>query len=204
MLNAYGFFSLKRGPGIFELSEMNEYYSNAISVVQIGEYAIYSETPKTDLFLKKDLKTFVNIPLLYIGQNHMDDRLPDTLNVIKGFDGYGVLDSRKPYHKFRYIEKIYFTQWDWNKDTVDLFYNENASFYDAYEIFKKSTGADYIISSSDDTHTAFKKEQDGRYSFISVSDRFIFGCWSVSTLDDGKKILGELNSRITDYRKKHK
>jgi hypothetical protein len=202
VLNAYGFFSLKRGPGIFEVSEVNEYYSNAISVIQIGEYAVFAETDKTDLLLKKELKTFVNIPLLYIGQNHMEDKLPDALNVIKGFDGYGVLYSRKPYHKFRHVNRIYFTQWSWDNDTVDLFFNENDSFYDAYEIFKKSIDTNFIISSSDNTYSAFRKDQDGKYSFISVEDRFVFGCWSVSNPDEGKKILGELSSKISDYKKK--
>lgn len=202
VLNAYGFFSLKRGPGIFEVSAVNEYYSNAISIIQIGEYAVFAETEKIDLLLKKDLKTFVNIPLLYIGQNHMEDKLPDALKVIKGFDGYGVLYSRKPYHKFRYVSRIYFTQWSWNNDAVDLFFNENDSFYDAYEIFKKSIDANFIISSSDNTYSAFRKDLDGKYSFISVEDRFVFGCWSVSNPDEGNKILGELRSKIADYRKK--
>lgn len=201
VIDAYGFFSIKRGPGIFETADVNEFYSNSISIIQIGEYAVYSSTYKADLLLKTDLKTFVNIPLLYIGQNYIHDHLPDSLNVLKGVDGYGVLYSRKPYLKFPFLRNINFTQWLSNKDLIDVFFTEKDSFYDAYEIFKKSIDSNYIIISSDNTYTAFKKEQDNNYTFISVSDKWIFGCRSVSNINEGKKVLGEIRSRIEDYKK---
>jgi len=202
LLDAYGFYSIKRGPGLFETAQINEYYSNAVSIVQTGEYVMYSTTEKTDLLLKKDLKTFGNIPLLYIGQNFIHDKLPDTLNVLKGIDGYGVLYSRKPYHKFPLLSRINFTQWTWNKDLVDVYFTETDSFYDAYEIFKKSIDTSYVTISSDNTYTAFKKDQDGRYTFISVNDKWIFGCWSVAEMSEGKKILNEIRSRIETFKKK--
>ncbi len=201
VVNSYGFFSIKRGPGVFEAGEINEYYSNAISIIQTGEYAVYSETGKTDLLLKKDLKTFVNIPLLYIGQNYKSDKLPESLNVLKGIDGYGVLYSRKPYHKFPYVNGVFFTQWSWDKDLVDVFISEKKSFYDAYEIYKKSADSNFIMISSDNIYTAFKKDQDEKYSFISVSDNWIFGCWSVSDFNEGKKVLDEISSRIEKIKK---
>lgn len=200
VLNAYGFFSTKRGPGIFETAAVNEYYSNTVSIIQIGEYAIYSTSENSELQLKKDLKTFVNIPALYIGQNYNHDRLPDFLNVIKGVDGYGVLYSIKPYHMLPSLARICFTQWTLNNEMVDIFLNENKSFYDAYEIFKKNIDNSYIIISSDNIYTAFKREQDGKYSFISVTDRWIFGCWSINDMNEGKKILNEIRSRIEDYK----
>lgn len=202
VINAYGFFSIKRGPGIFETGDINEYYSNAISIIQTGEYAVYSETGKTDLLLKKDLKTFVNIPLLYIGQNFTGNKLPESINALKGIDGYGVLYSRKPYHKFPFVNGIYFTQWSWDKDLVDVFLSENNSFYDAYAIYKKSTDNNYIMISSDNVYTAFKKDADEKYSFISVNDNWVFGCWSVSDFNEGKKILDEISSRIEKYKKR--
>jgi len=202
VINAYGFFSLKRGPGIFEISEINEFYSNSDSIIQIGEYAVYSSSDKTDLLLKKDLKTFTNTPLLYIGQNYSHDKLPVLLGVLKGTDGFGVLYSRKPYHQFPFIGKIYFTQWSWNNELVNLFFSENDSFYDAYEIFKKSIDNNYVIISSDNIYSAFKKGQDGKYSFISVSDKWILGCWAITDLNDGKKLLNEIRSRIEDYKRK--
>ncbi len=201
VLDAYGFFSTRRGPGIFETGEMNEFYSNAISVIQVGEYAIYSTTEKSELLLKKELKAFVNTPLLYIGQNYMHDKLPYSLTVLKGGDGYGVLYSRKPYQA-QFLKNINFTQWTWNKDLIEVFFTENESFYDAYEIFKKIISSNYIMISSDNTYTAFKKEQDDKYSFISVTDKWIFGCWSVSDLNEGKKVLNEIRSRIEDYKRK--
>ncbi|PKL18982.1 MAG: hypothetical protein CVV49_03025 [Spirochaetae bacterium HGW-Spirochaetae-5] len=201
VLNAYGFFSIKRGPGIFEAGRINEYYTNSMSIIQTGEYAIYSETGKTDMLLRKDLKTFVNIPLLYIGQDYKNDKLPDNLNMLKGSDGYGVLYIRKSYHKFPYVNKIYFTQWSWDKDMVDVFVSENSSFHDAYEIYSKSTENNYIMISSDNVYTAFKKEPDDKYSFISVSDKWIFGCWSVSDFNEGKKVLDEIRSRIEKSKK---
>ena len=202
VLNAYGFYSIKRGPGIFETSDPNEYDSNSVSIIQIGEYAVYSTTDKTDLLLKKDLKTFTNIPLLYIGQNYTKNTLPGSLSILKGMDGYGVLYSEKPYHKFSFIKGIIFTQWMWNKDLIDVFISENNSFYDAYDIFKKNVDNNYILISSDNTYTAFRKEPDEKYSFISVNDKWIFGCWSISDFNEGKKILAEIRSRIEDFKKK--
>lgn len=200
VLNAYGFFSIKRGPGVFEAAQINEYYSNAISIIQTGEYAAYSETGKAEMFLKKDLKTFVNIPLLYLGHNFNNEKLPDSLNVLKGIDGYGVLYSKKPYHQYTLVKNIFFTQWSWNKDFVDVFLSKNSSFHDAYEIYRKSIENNYILISSNNIYSAFKKDQDGKYSFISVSDSWIFGCWSVSDFDEGKKVLDEINSRILKYK----
>lgn len=202
VLDAYGFYSIKRGPGIFEPAEINEYYTNEVSIFQTGQYVFFSITGNTDKLLKKDLKTFANIPMLYIGENYSHEKLPASLGVLKGSDGYGVLYSRKPYYKFPYLSGITLTQWVSDKDSVELFFAENDSFYDAYEIFKKTTAKDYILLSSDDIYTAFKKDSDGKYSFISVSDRWIFGCWSVTDLNAGKKILSEIRSRIEDYKKK--
>ena len=58
--------------------------------------------------------------------------------------------------------------------------------------------------SADNTYTAFKKETDEKFSFISLNDKIIFGCWSVSDFKEGKKILNEIKSRIEDYKKKDK
>jgi len=181
---------------------MNEYYSNSISIIQIGEYAIFSKSEKPELLLKKDLKTFVNTPLLYIGQNYNQDKFPDYLNLLKGIDGYGVLYSLKPYHQIPLLGRISFTQWSLNNDLINVFFNENKSFYDAYEIFKKNIDSNYIIISSDNTYTAFKKDQDETYSFISVNDKWIFGCWAIRNFNDGKQVLNEIRSRIEDYKKR--
>jgi len=202
VLNAYGFFSIKRGSGIFEAENINEFYSNSISLIQIGEYVIYSQTEQVDSLLQKDLKTFVNIPLIYISQNYLQDKLPDSLRVLKGKDGYGVLYSHKPNDRFPFVANINFTQWSWSNDLIDVFFNENESFYDAYEIFKKTIDNNYIMISSDNTYTAYKKEKDNRYSFISITDKWVFGCWSVKNLNDGKKVLSEILSRIQYYKKK--
>jgi len=202
ILNAYGFFSVKRGPGIFEISDINAFDDNSISIIQIGEYAIYSATDHMDLLLKKDLKTFSNISLQYIGQNYLHEKLPSSLNILKGIDGYGVLYSRNPYYKLPLLPDIYITQWTWNNELIDIFLSEKDSFYDAYKIFKNITGNNnYIMISSDNTYTAFKKDAEDKYSFISVNDKIIFGCWSVSNFKEGKKILGEIKSRIEDYKK---
>ncbi len=197
--DAYSFFSTVRGPGIFDISEVNEFCSDTVTIIQSGEYVISSTTDKAELFLKKELKAFVHIPLLYIGQNYNHDKLPAGLNIIKGSDGYGVLYSRKPYPQFPFLSNINSTRWTWNKELIDVFLSENNSFYDAYEIFKNLTQNDYILISSDNTYTAFRKEKDEKYTFISLNDKWIFGCWSLKNYNDGKKVLNELKSRIEDY-----
>lgn len=200
VLDAYGFYSIKRGPGIFDISVVNEYYTNTFSVIQIGEYVLYSQTEKTESLLKNDLKTLVNIPVLYIGKNYIQDRLPAKLNILRNTDGYGVLYSIKAYYKLPLLNNICFTQWLRNKEIIDVFLTDCDSFYNAYKIFKKCTENNYIIISSDNIHTAFKKEPDGRYSFISINDKWIFGCWSVSNFNEGKRILNEIQSKIEDYK----
>lgn len=203
VLNAYGFFSIKRGPGIFEVSDKNEFDNNSVSIIQIGEYAIYSTTDQSDLLMKKDLKTFANIPLQYLGQNYIKEKLPEISGLLKGIDGYGILYSIRNYFKFPLLRRVYFTNWSWNNQMIDVFLSEEDSFYDAYELFKKITGENsYIMISSDNTYTAFKKETDDKYSFISLDDKYIFGCWSVGDFKEGKKILGEIKTRIGDYKKR--
>lgn len=202
VLNAYGFFSTKRGPGIFEALQVNEYYTNSVSLVQIGEYVMFAETDKIENLLKNDLKTIANIPLLYIGRNYSTEKLPESLNLLKGFDGYGILYSKKPYYRFRHVNRIYFTQWIWEKDQVEVFFSDNESFFNAYEIFMKTAGNGYIISSSDNIYAAFRKEVDGKYTFISVIDRFIIGCWSVADIEEGSMIMNELKSRIIKFKER--
>jgi len=201
VLDAYGFFSTKRGPGMFEISEMNEYYTNALSLIQVGEYVLYAMTEKIESLLKNDLKTFVNIPLLYIGKDHMKENITSKLNILKGINGYGILYIKKAYHKLPFLNNICFTQWDWNKEITDVFLSERESFYDAYQLFKKSTELGYTVISSHDTYTALKKESDNTYSFISINDKWIFGCWSVKNIDEGRRILSEIQSKIQDYKK---
>jgi hypothetical protein len=201
VLDAYGFFSINRGPGIFEISGMNEYYTNTLAIIQMGEYVLFAMTYKTGSLLKNDLKTFVNIPVIYIGKNYNQENIASKTNILKNADGYGILYSRKPYHRIPFLNNIYFTHWIWNKNLTEVFLSDRESFYNAYELFKKHTETGYTVMSSNDTYIAFKKEPDNTYSFISVNDRWISGCWSVKKIEDGKKILGEILSKIQDYKK---
>lgn len=201
VLDAYSFYSIKRGPGLFDISDTNEYYTNTAAIVQTGEYIIYAMTEKIDSLLKSELKTFVNIPVMYIGKNYMRGILPAKLNILRSPDGYGILYSRKPYHRFPLIKNIYFTQWIWNNKIIYVFLSETGSFYDAYQLFNRSTESGYVITSSNNVYTAFNKEPDDTYSFISVNDRWIFGCWSLTDAGEGRKILGEILSKIQDYKK---
>jgi hypothetical protein len=202
--DAYGFFSILKGAGVYEAAQINEDYTNASAVIRIGEYIIYAVTEQSDLLMRKDLKTFVNVPLMYIGRNYSENNLPESLNILKGKDGYGVMYSRRPHYKFPLLSGINITQWAWNTDVINVYCAETKSFYDSYSIFKKSTENGYIVVSSDNIYTAFKTEEDGKYIFISVSDKWIYGCWALKDFNDGKKVLNEIRLRIEDYKKKGK
>jgi hypothetical protein len=133
----------------------------------------------------------------------MNYKLPNSLNIIKGEDGYGIIYSKNQHEKFSFLEIIATTQWKFNNNLINVFYSEYASFYDAYEVFKKNIANDYIVSSSDEIYTAFKKDGDGKYIFISVKDRCIFGGWSIEEYNDINKILNKLLNMINDYNKKN-
>lgn len=206
VLDAYGFYSVKRGEGIFNIEEINDFSSDRLSVMQIGNYVVSSSTEKTDnenSSLKEELKTFSKISLDYIRENNMNYKLPESLNILKGAEGYGIIYSIKQHSRFSFIERMAYTQWKRNNNLINVFYSEYASFYDAYEIFKKNIVDNYIVSSSDGIYTAFKKDDDGEYIFISVKERCIFGGWSIDEYNDINKIHNEIVNRINDHNKKH-
>ena len=195
-LNAYGFYSVKRGPGIFDIGETNDFSADGLSMIQIGNYVVCSSTENENLYLKGELKNFSNIPFNYIGDNYMNNKLPDSLNILKGEDGYGIIYSVKQHAKFSSLERMAYTQWKRNNNLVNVFCSEYSSFYDAYEVFKKNIVDNYIVSSSDEIYTAFKKDDDGKYIFISVKDRWVFGGWGVKEFNDISKIHTEILKRI--------
>ena len=202
VLNAYGFYSVNRGHGIFGIGETNDFSTDRLSVLQIGNYVVCSSTENESPSLTKELKVFSKIHFNYIGENYMNYKLPDSLNILKSDDGYGIIYSINQHDKFSFLERIAYTQWKWNNNLINVFYSEYSSFYDAYEIFKKNIVDNYIVSSSDEIYTAFTKDTDGKYIFISVKDRFIFGGWAIEEYNDVNKILNEILNRINDYYKK--
>jgi hypothetical protein len=199
VLNAYGFYSVKRGPGIFDIGETNDFNNDRLSIIQAGNYIVCSSTENEDLFLKGELKVFSKIPFNYIGENYMKYKLPGSLNILKSGDGYGIIYSINQHGKFSFLERIAITQWKWDNNLINVFYSEYSSFYDAYEVFKKNIVDNYIVSSSDEIYTAFKKDIDGRYIFISVKDRWIFGGWSIAEYNEINKILNEILNRINKH-----
>ena len=203
VLNAYGFYSVKREQGIFDIEEINDFSSDRLSIIQIGNYVVSSSTEYEGLSLKEELEAFSKISLNYIGENYTNYKLPESLNLLKGAEGYGIIYSIKQYSKFSFIERIAYTQWKWNNNLINVFYSEYASFYDAYEIFKKNIADNYIVSSSDGIYTAFKKDDDGKYIFISVKDRWIFGGWSIDEYNEINKIHNEIVNRLDGHNKKH-
>jgi len=194
VLNAYGFYSVKRGPGIFDIGETNEFSTDRLSILHIGNYVVCSRTDNEDPSLKGELNTFSKIPFDYIGDNYMKNKLPESLNILK--DNYGIIYSAAGHSKFPFLEKTVSTQWKRNNSLINVFYAEYKSFYDAYGVFKKNIVDNYIVSSSDEIYTAFKKDDDGRYIFISVKDRWIFGGWGVQEYNDINKIHSEILNRI--------
>ena len=194
VLNAYGFYSVKRGPGIFDIGETNEFSTDRLSIIHIGNYIVCSRTENEEPSLKGELGTFSKIPFNYIGDNYMKNKLPESLNILK--NNYGIIYNAAGHSKFPFLEKTVSTQWKWNNRLINVFYCEYSSFYDAYGVFKKNIVDNYIVSSSDEIYTAFKKDDDGKYIFISVKNRWIFGGWSINEFNDINKIHNEILNRI--------
>ena len=203
VLSAYGFFSVIRGHGIFDIGDINEFSSSKLSIIRRGNYVVYSSTEDESPLIQEDLTTFSKIPFNYIGENYMNYKLPGSLNILKGADGYGIIYSINKHEKFSSLERIAYTQWKWNNNLINVFYSEYGSFYDAYEVFKENIVDNYIVSSSDEIYTAFKKDSDGKYIFISVRDNCIFGGWSIEKYNDMNKIHNEILKRIDDYNKQN-
>ena len=57
---------------------------------------------------------------------------------------------------------------------------------------------------ADDSGSAFIKDRNGLYTFISVYDRWIFGCWGVSDINYGKVVLTNLRNIIDSHMKAEK
>lgn len=53
VLTAYGFYSVKRGLDLFEPADLNEFFTDDMALIQVGEYGILATTANAEQFLKK-------------------------------------------------------------------------------------------------------------------------------------------------------
>jgi hypothetical protein len=80
-----------------------------------------------------------------------------------------------------------------------VFLSERGTYYDSFNLFQKIISKKYIIIKADNTQSAFIRDEKGAYTFVSVYDRWIYGCWSVSNINDGKIILQNIRNAVENY-----
>lgn len=199
VLNSYGFFSRIAGEREFSSDTENEYYAENYAAVLRGEYLVYVFTDSVEDGTGNTLKNFIKSSLKYIGVNYSREKLTDRINILKFRDRYGIIYSANPVEQQKGIDNIYLTTWRHERAMVKIFTSERESFTDAYRIFRGRVKNGYIVAESGSVHTAFKKESDGTFTFISVYNKWIYGCWSSPDFETGKKTTDEVKTRIIQF-----
>ncbi len=198
VLNSYGFFSRSAGFAGYTTETINEYSSGKLALALRGEYIVYAFTSDNE-GMAIDLKNFIKSSLKYISENYVREKLPEKINVLKGPDKYGIIYSRTPIKEQKGIGRIFYTLWGTGKEQVVVFISEQDAFSDSYMIFRNRIREGYIVAESGTVNTAFKKENDGTFTFISAYDKWLYGCWSSGNIEQGKKITQELKNRINGF-----
>ncbi len=198
-LNSYGFFSRIAGGTEFSSDTENEFYGTHKAVALRGEYIVYTFTESDNEDSDAVLRSFIRASLKYIGTAYTRDNPDERINILKYRDNYGIIYSINPVAEQEGIDSIYYTQWRHNKALIKVFISERVSFTDSYRLFNERIKKGYIIAESGTIYKAFRRNIDGTFSFISINDKWVYGCWSSPDIETGKKITEELRLRISDY-----
>jgi len=198
LLNSYGFFSRAAGETEFSASAENDFYGLNQALIMRGEYIIKAYTI-ADTQIESELKTFTKSSLKYIGTTYTRGNLNGIINILNNRDKYGIIYSVKPVLEQENIDHIYYTSWLHENKTLKVFISERNSFSDSYKLFKERLKKGYVLIESGLIFSAFKKDPDGTFSFISVNDRWIYGCWSSPDIEAGKQINKEISIRMSYY-----
>lgn len=199
VMDSYGLFSRIAAGTQFTPETENEYYGSNKAAVLRGEYLIYVFTESGRETNEKLLRSFINTSIKYIGSDYSRLKLNSRINILMFRDKYGIIYSIKPVDKLEGVDDLYYTLWHRNTKLIQVFISERKSFTDSYRLFSEKLKKGYVIAESGTIYTAFRRDIDGTYSFVSVNDKWIYGCWASPDLVTGKKITEELKTRISGY-----
>lgn len=203
ILNSYSFFSSVKGLDFTGTCSEEEFLNETTSMIRMGEYIILVTVDRPDLNNYKDLKTFSDTARGNIGDKYTTEKLPAVYSILSRAGAGCVLYSRKGIEKLPGINRIYYGAITENDKKYYVFLSDRESFYNSLNIFQKIITKKYIIIKADNTQSAFTKDETGLYSFVSVYDRWIYGCWAVSDINDGKRILLNIRNVIDSFSGSH-
>lgn len=201
IIEAYSFFSDISGFNENGTCPENEFYNDTQAVIRAGEYIIYVSTETAHIENPADLKTFSSIVKSYIGDRYSGESLPAVHGVLKRTGASCVLYSRKGISAAPGINRCFYSMINTDDKKYFVFLSERGTNYDCITLFQKAISKKYIIIKADNTQSAFIKDETGAYTFISVYDRWIYGCWGVKDINDGKTILQNIRNAVESYSK---
>jgi len=204
VLNSYSFFSRVNGFGETIPCPEDEFYTQGASVFRAGEYIVFVTITGENLNNIRDMKVFLDAAREYIGDNYSKDQLPPVYNLLKRTGASCVLYSRRGIEPIPGLNSVYYASVKDNDTSYGVFLSDRGTGYESLDLFNKITGKKYIIMRADDSGSAFIKDRNGLYTFISVYDRWIFGCWGVSDINYGKVVLTNLRNIIDSHMKAEK
>lgn len=201
IIEAYSFFSDLSGFNENGTCPENEFYNDNLAVIRAGEYIIYVRTDTLHIENSVDLKTFSSISRSYIGDRYSEEGLPSIHAVLKRTGATCVLYSRKGLSAAAGINRNFYSMINSGDKKYFVFLSDRGTNYDCMSLFQKAISKKYIIIKADNTQSAFIKDESGSYTFISVYDRWIYGCWGVKDINDGKIILQNIRNAVESYSK---
>jgi len=199
VIDAFSFFSEIAGFSENGSCPDTEYFNENLSIIRAGEYVIYASTENLHIQNTADLKNFTSISMSYLGDRYSEENLPLLSNVLKRAGASCVLYSRRGISAVAGINRCYYSLINSENRTYFIFLSDRGTNYDAMNLFQKIIAKKYIVLKADNTQSAFIKDETGTYTFISIFDRWIYGCWKVTDINDGKIILQNIRNAVENH-----
>lgn len=197
--DSYSFYSDSAGFSESGTCPDDEFYNDTKAVIRAGEYIVHVKTSSQHLENSADLKSFSSISRNYIGDRYSPESLPALQGVLKRAGATCVLFSKRGIAAVPGINRCYYSMINDQNKNYFVFLSERGTYYDSLNLFQKIISKKYIIIKADNTQSAFIRDEKGVYTFVSIYDRWIYGCWSVSDINDGKTILQNIRNAVESY-----
>lgn len=201
IIDSYSFFSDITAFNETGSCPDNEFYNDRLAIIRAGEYIIYVRTDTDHLENTADLKNFSSISRSYIGDRFSAESLPSIHDVLKRAGASCVFYSKRGITPAAGISRCWYSVINDENKKYFVFLSDRGTVYDSMDLFQKIISKKYIVLKADNTRSAFIKDESGTYKFVSIYDRWIYGCWGVKDINDGKIILQNIRNAVESYSK---
>jgi len=201
VMEAYGFFSIEKGPDRKSFSSGDDHYLTEEGLFfRLGDYCVRLKCGNRNNILKKDLSVFMGAISGNLAMHYDRRALPDYVGLFS--EGNSPL---LPVYYSRGIpgvpgsSEVFLLRRDVLGVSRTVFFMHRGSDYDTVTAFNglcSVNNANYIMTNYSGRNTALRKNDTGGFLAMSHLGKYIFGVLDADTIQEGGKIIVELSNHI--------